>query len=72
MKLTYWYIEHENDSNCYSIRTRTKKRALELANEHWDNTAYVIANVRKVTVHYDNAFDLMKQCVGEGGLICEF
>ena len=72
MKLSYWHIQHESDSNAYSIRARTKKAALEFAAKHWNNTDYSIDNVKKVTVEYDDGFDLMEQCLSEGAGCWEF
>jgi hypothetical protein len=65
MKLTYWYAERLDDSNVYSVRARTRREAKAHIAEY-DHADY--GPIVKVTVEYDNAFDLMAQCTGEGGL----
>ena len=72
MKLTYWHIQHQSDSDCYSIRTRTKREALAFAEEHWNKSDFDPKSVHKVTVEYDSAFDLMDQCLSEGGGYWEY
>lgn len=67
MKLTYWTIPHTNDSAAYNIRAKTKREALDQAANHWNDHDYDPSRVTKVTVEYDNAFDLLQQCLGEGG-----
>jgi hypothetical protein len=64
MKLSYWYAPMLEDSNCYSIRTRTKKEAVQAKADHWDPKAY--GPVRKVTIEYVDGFDLMEECSVEG------
>jgi|TARA_R110000744_G_scaffold293053_2_gene403463 hypothetical protein len=64
MKLTYWYSRCPNDSNCYSIREKTKREAL--AKVQWAaNGGERWAHPIKVTIEYDSAFDLMVQCMTE-------
>lgn len=69
MKLTYWYAECLTDSDCYSVRERTKKAAkaqvaeLTGSGQGW-STEY--GAVKKVTVEYDDGFELMWRCVSEG------
>ncbi len=65
MKLTYWYRECLHDSDVYSIREKTKKEALRVVDEHCNPEDY--GPPIKVTVEYDDGFDLMKECSGEGG-----
>jgi len=65
MKLTYWVIPHQCDSSAYNIRAKTKKAALEQAANHWNDSDYLPETVKKVEVEYDNAFDLMAQCLEE-------
>jgi len=65
MKLTYWYAEHLTDSDCYSIRERTKKAALARKAED-DFNRY--GPVVKVIVDYSDGFDLLTQATGEGGI----
>ncbi len=69
MKLTYWYGEMLDDSNVYSIRTKTKREAIALKKEYGHNRYGPIV---KVTVEYANAFELMTACMGEGGLWQEY
>jgi len=59
MKLTYWYAECNNDSDVYSIRTRTKREAKETIAERGHSEFGLI---RKVTIEYKDAFDLMQAC----------
>lgn len=62
MKLTYWYAERLDDTDAYAIRQKTRKAALaEKATmpEEW-------GDVVKVMVEYDDAFDLVERCCGEG------
>jgi hypothetical protein len=63
MKLTYWYAQCLDDSEAYSVREKTKKAAVQKVA---DNPHTAFGPVTKVTVEYDNAFDLMEQCMGEG------
>ena len=63
--LTYWYIQCPNDSDVYSIREQTRNAALAaLAETSW--TKFHDCPVRKVTVEYHTAFDLMDLCSCEG------
>ncbi len=63
MKLTYWYAECLNDSEYYSIREKTKSAAIaEKASRHNPED---YGPVIKVTVEYDSAFNLMKECSDE-------
>jgi hypothetical protein len=65
MKLTYWYAKLEDDANCYSIRERTKREAVAEKNLRGPER---FGPVVKVEVEYASAFDLMKDCMSEGGL----
>jgi len=67
MKLTYWKAACLYDSNCYSIRAKTKKECKRLleeaggAGEDYDE-------VEKVVIEYKDGFDLMMELIGyEGG-----
>lgn len=62
--LTYWVAKCRNDHQCYSIRAKTRKAVIAALTEH-DHASF--DPPCKVTVEYDNAFDLMKQCMNEGG-----
>mgnify|MGYP003127690768 CR=1 FL=1 len=73
MKVVYWKIECKDDSNVYSIRSKTKKRALEKFKESpikdsyleygEDNLPYY--KVQKIVIYYDDAYDLMDQLLTE-------
>ncbi len=64
MKLTYWYSRCPDDGDVYSIRTQTKRAAIDRINDseyshkHWPAP-------RKVTVEYSNAIDLLQICSDE-------
>ena len=63
MKLTYWVSQCLNDSDAYNIRAKTKREVFDkLAT--CDPDGY--GPVKKVTVEYDDGFDLMVQCLNEG------
>lgn len=72
MKLTYWHIQHQTDADCYSIRAKTKREALRQAKEHWNDTDYALDTVKKVTVEYADSFDLLTECLSEGGPYWEY
>ena len=59
MKLTYWLADCLNDSDVFSIRERTKKAAVAKLAEYEPGW---FGPVRKVTVEYDDGFDLMHEC----------
>ena len=73
MKVTYWYSRCPDDGNVYSVRAKTRKEAKALVDaenaqsaefkggEHWEAP-------KKITIEYADAFDLIKQCTGEGGI----
>jgi hypothetical protein len=65
MKLTYWVAERLDDSPAYSIRERTRKAA---KNAMVGQPHASFGTLHKVTVEYDSAFDLLKQCLQEGGI----
>lgn len=78
-KLNYWVAECLTDSRVYSIRARTKRDCLaglakagcgpdgEPVGDQQYRNRYT--SPHKVTVEYDDAFDLMFQCLSnEGGL----
>lgn len=67
MKVTYWFAECLEDSNVYSIRERLKKTAKELKDARPERFGPLV----KVTVEYRDAFDLMSQATGEGGIFAE-
>lgn len=68
MKLTYWYAKCLNDSDAYSVRQKTRKAAEADKLSRHKSGDY--GPVVKVTVEYDNAFDLMEKCSDEDGQRC--
>lgn len=66
MKLTYWVVECEDDSQAYNLRAKTKREAV--ARAQLENDSYDPSSVRKVTIEYADGFDLLAQCLGEGGI----
>lgn len=64
MKLTYWYAPKIGDSDCYSVRAKTKKEAERIREEFGGAEEY--DTVRKNTVEYKDGFDLLDQCMAEG------
>jgi len=75
MKLTYWVAESLNDSEVYNVREKTKKAAVAeveasdrtFGTEDFGTAHADYGRVRKVTVEYADAFDMMEQCLVEGG-----
>ena len=66
MKLSYWVAVCKGDSQVYSLRGKTKKAVLAmLASGKWDADGF--EPVKKVSIEYDDAFDLMMECLNEGG-----
>jgi hypothetical protein len=70
MKLIYWVAERLNDSTVYSIRGRRRRDVIdELREAGFDpKSSDAYGTPHKVEVEYDNAFDLLQQCLGEGGI----
>lgn len=63
MKLTYWYSKCPDDSDVYSVRTRTKKEAKRLVDTmNAERSHSKWPDPRKVTVEYRDSFDLMESC----------
>ena len=60
MKLTYWYAECLNDSDVFAVREKTKKAAIAELDGRHESDGY--GPVIKVSIEYDNAFDLMEEC----------
>lgn len=75
MKLTYWVAESLNDSEVYNVREKTKKAAVAVVEasdrtfgtEDFGTRYADYGRVRKVTVEYADAFDMMEQCLIENG-----
>ena len=68
MKLVYWVADILVDHPCYSIRAKTKEEVLDVLS---DADASIFSEPREVVVEYEDAFDLMQQCVCEHGLLAE-
>ena len=64
-KLTYWVAECERDSKVYSLRAKTKKEVVAMLATTHDPADF--GPVKKVSFEYRDAFDLMSECLGEGG-----
>lgn len=60
MKLTYWVANCTNDHSCYNIRAKTKKEVLAMMANY---TATDFSAPKKVTVEFNDSFDLMLQCI---------
>lgn len=64
MKLTVWIAEQNQDSSAYNIVTRTKREALAemraRPSTEWEGPV-------KVTIEYQDAFDLFTRATGESG-----
>jgi len=63
--LTYWYVMCQNDSNCYSVRERTKREARATAIER-----DMIGDPVKVVAKFEDRMEMIQEMMGEGG-ICE-
>jgi hypothetical protein len=65
MKLTYWVCDCFEYRRCYALRARTRWEVQQLridqGAEHYDEP-------RKIVVEYTNAFNLVEQALGEGGV----
>lgn len=66
MKLIYWVATQDDDAACYNIRERTKREVLKRLAQI--NRPGVYSKPKKVVVDYADGFDLMDQCLSEGGL----
>jgi hypothetical protein len=64
--LTYWYCKCLDDSDAYSIVTKTKKAALARLAQlpRWTDD---FAPPEKRVIEYRDAFDLFYWCTSEGG-----
>ena len=65
MRLTYWIAVCLDDSEVYNIRKKTKREVVETLNQHYKG-GVGYGKPRKVTVEYEDNFDLMEQCMTEG------
>ena len=70
MRLVYWIADSKDDRPVYSVRERTRKACLETLRREWPGTwSDHFSSPRKITIHYADGFDLMRQCLGrEGGV----
>lgn len=72
MKLTYWYAQCLTDSDCYSVRERTRKDCLKVLNDNFpDGWEGEYEAPVKVSVDYESGLDLLQLCTGEGRLYWE-
>ena len=67
MKLKYWKCKCLDDHDCYSIRAKTRKEAVEIRNEY---NPEAFSEPYREEIEYSSGFDLMTQAVGPFGL-CE-
>ena len=63
-RLTYWVAECMVDSDCYSVRERTRRECKDELDERGNHERY--GPIHKVTVQFEDAFDLLHQCMSEG------
>jgi len=69
MKLIYWCcVDEDGASSSYNIREATKKAALKERDSEGPEWAARYSEPFKVVVQYDSGLDLLKQCLGEGGI----
>ena len=66
--LVYWVADILVDHPCYSIRAKTKQEVLDVLS---NADASIFSEPREVVVEYEDAFDLMQQCLCEHGLLAE-
>ena len=64
MKLTYWCAVRTDDAKCYSIIGKTKKEVVaRVAANSWAT----YEPVKRLTIEYKDAFDLLDQATSEDG-----
>lgn len=68
MRITYWVAECLNDSRVYSIRAETRRECKALKAQRDEDGGAQVGEVHKVQVDYSGAFDLLRQCLDEGGI----
>lgn len=66
MKVTYWVAPYLDDSSAYSIRAKTRREVIQALSRYPDNGAGIFGPIEKVTVEYEDGFDLLRKCLGEG------
>ena len=71
--LQYWVCNSLNDSRVYSFRAKTRRECSQFLHDaiegEWRRKNF--SKPVKVEVEYADAFDLLCQCSGEGGLMAE-
>jgi hypothetical protein len=66
-RLVYWCCYNRSDSRAYNIRAKTRREANTLR-KAYNKYAADYSKPFKVTVEYVDAFDLLCQALGEGGV----
>jgi hypothetical protein len=67
MRLVYWLATRVDDSSAYSFRTRTRAECYAALRKEWGTSASYLSP-RKIIVEYEDALDLVKHALGEGGI----
>ena len=65
LTVTYWVAARKNGDSHYSIRAKTKEKCEKLRDEYGKKD---YASPKRVVIQYIDAFDLIDQALGEGGL----
>jgi hypothetical protein len=68
MKLVYWVSDELNGERAYNIRRKTKKAVKAEMATYGDQAEKLYGKPYKVTVEYDDAFDLVCKALGESGI----
>jgi hypothetical protein len=68
-KLEYWVAPHKSDARCYWIRAKTRREVDILRWKSGDGDSY--HEPTKVVVEYRDSYDILEQCLSEGGLLEE-
>lgn len=68
MKCSYWYARIETDAECYSIRAKSKKEALDQL-KFLDHHRF--GPLVKVTVEGPSLFKILAEALSEGRLSAE-
>ena len=71
-KLTYWVALCTRDSDRFSIRAKTKKEVVAILNSDNYRGDKGFDPPKKVTVEYEDAFDLVAQCLTESSNYWEY
>jgi len=62
--LTYWKVQ-SSDSDCYSLRAKSKKEAIAKYHEAIKEGCRYHAEVIKIESYYYDMFDLLDSCLSE-------